>query len=302
MAKPSKYLIGRYPIIGLLGSGTMGRVYRVSIPGSDDTAALKLFHPLPGLKKKVGLSELKAQFLHEAGLLSDICHPNVVDIQAVDETETGLFYLMAYYSRNLGQLIGESYWADQPSRTISMDKACQYMNQMLAGLSCLHSADIIHRDIKPFNIMLSDTGTLKIVDFGLSRRRGETRVFSSDHLAIGTPFYTAPEQTYSPDTADQRADLYSAGVVLYRMVTGHLPQSPPVPPSQLNPMLDARCDHFILKAMAPDPDARFQSADIMADQLNLFKQMYIQTKEKACPPPSDTSNGSSPPWQPASPV
>lgn len=282
----SKY-IGKYKINALLGSGSMGRVYRVTIPVLEKTAALKLFSPSRALIKKVGLTCLKEQFIHEAAVIANIRHPNVMSIWSLEETANELFYLMEYYCRNLGQLIGESYWADRPSRKVSVEKACHYLTQIIEGLCRLHEADIIHRDIKPFNIMIADTGTVKIVDFGLSKRRGEKQLLSAGKLTIGTPFYSAPEQIDSPETVDQRADLYSAGAILYRMVTGHLPDKNPALPSELNAQLDHNCDRFILKAIAPHPDDRFQTADAMSEELKAFFELYKNARQSECFPPDD---------------
>ncbi|MFO7883207.1 MAG: protein kinase [Desulfobacteraceae bacterium] len=284
--KNSKY-IGKYQVKGRLGSGTMGQIYRVTIPILEKTAALKLFAPGKALIKKAGLTQLKDQFVHEAQMVANIRHPNVVDIWSFEEIDNDLFYLMEYYCRNIGQLIGESYWADRLSRKVSFEKACHYLTQILEGLCCLHEADIIHRDIKPFNIMLSDMGTVKIVDFGLSKRRGEKQSFNAGKLDIGTPFYSAPEQIDSPETVDHRADLYSAGVILYRMVTGHLPGTPPALPSELNPLLDQECDQFISKAIAVHPDDRFQTAAEMSEELNLLSESYKDARQKQCFAPED---------------
>lgn len=285
-SKNSKY-IGKYQLNAFLGSGSMGRIYRVTIPVLEKTAALKLFTPSRALIEKTGLTWLREQFIHEAAVIANIRHPNVVSIWSLEETANELFYLMEYYCRNLGQLIGESYWADRPSRKVSVDKACHYLTQIIEGLCRLHEADIIHRDIKPFNIMIEDTGTAKIVDFGLSKRRGEKKLLSAEKLTIGTPFYSAPEQIDSPETVDQRADLYSAGVILYRMVTGHLPDKNPALPSELNAQLDRNCDRFILKAIAPHPDDRFQTADAMSEELKAFYELYKNARQRECFAPDD---------------
>jgi len=287
MSKKDHKYIGKYQIKSFLGSGTMGRIYRVTTPILEKTVALKLFAPKKALIKKAGLKWLKEQFINEATMIANIRHPNVVDILSLEETDHELFYLMAYYCRNIGQLIGESYWADRISRKVSVEKTCHYLTQILEGLCCLHETDIIHRDIKPFNIMLSDTGTIKIVDFGLSRRRGEKQSLCAEKLDIGTPFYTAPEQIDSPETADQRADLYSVGVILYRMVTGHLPDKNPAPPSTLNTQLDHNSDRFIFKAIAPLPKDRFQTAEDMSDELKTFSESYKHTMQKECFAPDD---------------
>lgn len=282
MTNKNSKCIGKYLIKGRLGSGTMGQIYRVTIPILEKTVALKLCAPSKALIKKVGLTWLKEQFVHEAAVIANIRHPNVVGIWNFEEIDNDLFYLMEYYCRNLGQLIGESYWADRHSRKVSVEKACHYLIQILEGLCCLHEADIIHRDIKPFNIMLSDMGTVKIVDFGLSKRRGEKQSSDVEKLDIGTPFYRAPEQINSPEIVDHRADLYSAGVILYRMLTGHLPNKNPALPSELNTKLDRECDRFILKAIDINPNNRFQTAAAMSDELNMFSESYKNARQKEC--------------------
>ncbi|MBF0230646.1 MAG: protein kinase, partial [Desulfamplus sp.] len=234
---------------------------------------------------------LKERFIHEAVAIANIRHPNVVGIWSFEKTDHELFYLMEYYGRNLGELIGESYWADRPSRKVSVEKTCHYLTQILEGLCCLHEADIIHRDIKPFNVMLADTGTVKIVDFGLSKRRGERQSYDAEKLDIGTPFYAAPEQIDSPETVDQRADLYSVGVILYRMLTGHLPNKNPALPSVLNAQLDRNCDRIILKAIAPNPNDRFQTADAMSDELNEMSLSYKSAMQKECLASDDIFDG-----------
>ncbi|MFH2059287.1 MAG: protein kinase [Pseudomonadota bacterium] len=282
--------IGKYQINALLGSGSMGRVYKVTIPILQKTAALKLFMPTPALIKKTGMEWLKDKFIQEACIIANIRHPNVVDIWSLEKTESGLLYLMEYYCRNLGTLMGESYFADRPARKLSIEKACGYLIQILEGLSRLHEAKIIHRDIKPFNIMLTDMGTAKIVDFGLSKRRGEKHDLPAEKLMIGTSFYAAPEQIESPDQVDARADLYSTGVLLYRMLTGILPEKEPILPSKLEPQLDHTWDQFFMKALAADPDGRFQNAGSMSDELKQLCLVYKTNKKKECSPPDALFN------------
>ncbi len=274
--------IDKYQINAFLGSGTMGRVYKVTIPVLKKTAALKLFKPNPALIRKAGMEWLKENFIREAAVIANIRHPNVVDIWSLEDTKSGLFYLMEYYCRNLGNLMGETYWADRPSRIVPPEKACHYMFQILEGLGRLHQADIIHRDIKPFNIMLTDMGTVRIVDFGLSGRRGEIPVAPDEKMMIGTPFYTAPEQIKSPDQVDHKADLYAAGVIFYRMLTGRLPQTDNPLPGTLQPGLGTVWDKFTCKALAPDPDDRFRTAAHMAIELKKSLQDHQEHIRKEC--------------------
>ena len=273
--------IGRYEIRSMLGKGGMGRVYKVVIPGLDKIAAVKSLAPSPKLMEAVGRDQLREQFIQEAVIIANIRHPNVVDIWSLEETDGHLFYVMEYFCHNLGVLIGEAYWADIPTRIIRVEKAAQYTLAVLQGLARLHHAGIIHRDIKPFNIMLTDMETVKIVDFGLSRRRGETARMGGD-LLIGTGFYAAPEQVAAPEAADHRADLYSAGVMLYRLVTGRLPGPDPEPPGRWNPHLDKSWDLLIKTALAPNPEDRFVDASRMADAVQEALFQYRKNREAVC--------------------
>lgn len=273
--------IGKYEIRSFLGSGAMGSVYKVIIPVIQKVAAVKILKPTSALLKKMGLKMLQDQFIREAALIANIRHPNVVEVWNIEKEDDSLFYLMEYFSHNLGTLIGEAYWADAPSRIVTVKKTTQVITDLLEGLSRLHHANIVHQDIKPFNIMLTDDGHVKIVDFGLSRKKDEV-LDEMDELFVGTKGYAAPEQAISSKTVDHRADLHAAGVILYRMLTGILPADDPVLPSQLNPEIAPFWDRFILKAMAKDPDERFDSARKMQIALQKNYDRYLQNKQRDC--------------------
>ncbi|RJP82370.1 MAG: DUF1566 domain-containing protein [Desulfobacteraceae bacterium] len=276
--------IGRYEIRAMLGQGGMGRVYKVVIPGIQKVAAVKSLQPGPKLVETMGMDRLREQFVREASIIANIRHPHIVEIWSLEETEDQLFYVMEYFCHNLGTLIGEAYWADAPTRVVRVEKAVQVILEVLQGLSRLHHAGIIHRDIKPFNIMFTDSGTVKIVDFGLSRKRGEAPAEKAGTL-IGTGFYAAPEQIASPEKADHRADLYSTGIMLYRMITGKLPGPVFEPPGSLNPDLDASWDQLIVKATDPNPEKRFQDAKSMGEEIREVYGRYRKRKEMDCPLP-----------------
>ncbi len=193
---------------------------------------------------------------------------------------------MEYFPRNLGVIMGEAYWADKPSRILRVGKAVDYILETLEGLSGLHQEGIVHQDIKPFNLMLTDSDTIKITDFGLSKRRGEN-LTSPTKMMIGTPYYAAPEQIESPENADNRVDLYSVGIMLYRMLTGVLPQKPFESPGTLNPELDPGWDALILKSIHHDPDRRFQDAESMINEIQTHYQDFKNQKQMACEGPGD---------------
>lgn len=189
----------------------------------------------------------------------------MVDVLDFCQTDGQLYYLIDFFCNSLATLMGEWGEAEQ-SRVIPIEKAVRYTLQTLKGLHCLHFFHIIHKDIKPANILITDQDTVQICDFGLSSRRGERRN-RHDSIRVGSPFYAAPEQETDPDHADVFADIYSTGVMLYKMLTGRLPEKTGHPASRLNPDLDDSWDRFLARAMNPDPAQRFESAEIMARHL-----------------------------------
>ncbi|MHB8810961.1 MAG: protein kinase domain-containing protein [Desulfobulbaceae bacterium] len=256
--------IGPYPVTGVLGHGGMGTVYRALAPDTGQTVALKLLSPSEPLRETLGMAALRELFAAEAATMSGLRHQNIVAVLAAGQDDQGRpFYAMEHFCANLGMLIGEHYLVDEPCRRVPPDKAVAYGCQILAGLQCMHDAGVIHRDIKPFNMLLSAADTVKIGDFGMARRLRE-KTFPARNMHIGSPYYTAPEQLGNPEDADARADLYSAAVLLYRMLTGELPAMKGFLLSQVNPLYDPAWDVFFAKALSWRPDQRFQDAAGMA--------------------------------------
>jgi serine/threonine protein kinase len=278
--------IGKYIVRGLLGKGGMSRVYKVELPPIDKIAALKLLDPDELLGQLMGYDKLRAAFIREAVTMAGLRHPNIIAIHDFDESEGQPYYVMDFFANNLGTVMGESYQIEDRSRIIHPEKALDYLDQTLSGLCCLHDAGILHRDIKPFNLLITDRDTVKICDFGLSRLRGET--FSGpSNLNVGSPYYAAPEQEADPDDVDVRADLYPLGIMFYRMLTGRLPDieghmSAYTPPSGSNPDLDPSWDDFTAQAIARHRDQRFTSAKVMRTALNELKAHWYRQKEKSC--------------------
>lgn len=277
--------IGRYIIRGLLGRGGMSKVYRVSLPVVDDMAALKLLDPHPSLSALLGGGKIRELFIAEARTMAGLRHPNIVSIRDFDETGGKLFYVMEYFSNNLGDLIGETYRTEAPSRILSVDKAIHYTRQILQGVARLHHDRIIHRDIKPFNLIITEHDTVKICDFGLSKLRGEN-IDSPSNLKVGSPFYAAPEQEKTPDRVGLESDIFSVGVVLYRLLTGKLPyENPGDTPkrvSRLNPDLDSSWDDFIFEALSTNPGERTPDARLMLTGLETLARDWEKKKERIC--------------------
>lgn len=273
--------IGRFTITGLLGKGGMGKVYKVTYPVTAKVAALKLLDPSPLLAELMDPKDLKAHFTREAMIMASIRHPHVVDILDFCQTDGQFYYLMDFFCNNLGMLMGEAGEAEQ-TRIIPVDKAIHYITQTLKGLSCLHFFGIIHRDIKPANILITDLDVARICDFGLSHHRGERQEPRHGSIRVGSPFYAAPEQERAPDQVDITADLYSTGVMLYKMLTGALPEKNRRAASALNPDLDEDWDHFFAGALDPNPSRRFQGADSMCRHLGDLFVSWEKKKEKIC--------------------
>jgi serine/threonine-protein kinase len=276
--------IGRFTIAGLLGKGGMGKVFKVTYPFTGKVAALKLLDPSPLLAELMDPKDLKAQFTREAMIMASIRHPHVVDVLDFCQTDGQLYYIMDFFCNNLGTLMGEAGEAE-PTRIIPVDKAIHYTTQTLKGLQCLHFFHIVHKDIKPANILITDQDTVEICDFGLSSRRGEQQNRHGS-IRVGSPFYAAPEQEKDPDLVDMTADIYSVGVMLYKMLTGQLPDGAHSLVSHLHPDLDDGWDQFLACAMHYNPANRFQRADIMARHLKDLARTWEEKKEKVCSVPA----------------
>ncbi len=275
--------IERYPILGLLGKGGMARVFKVNIPVIDKVAALKLLWPDPTLQELLGGDTLETLFTAEARILGALNHPHVVGIWAFDTWHGRPFYLMDYHPLHLGHLMGESARPDDPSRVIPVERALDYVGQILLGLDRLHHSDIIHRDIKPHNMLIHGEHQIKIGDFGLSRRQGVS-FRGPRHLKVGSPGYAAPEQMEDPQAADARADIYAVGAMLLRMLSGRLPEpGQALPPlSATHSDLDPSWDSFLESALAPNPSKRYPSAAAMLDALTERVEHWRRQQEQTC--------------------
>ncbi len=255
--------IGRYEIIGRLGRGSMSTVYKAKAPVTGRLVALKILQPRNEIfVDLMGETRLKEIFIEEARIMGKLSHDHVAKIIDCDEHEGEPFIVLEYFAHSIGAFIGESYRVEALSRIISAAKTRAYLVQALKGLERLHFAGIIHRDIKPFNLMLTSDDRIKIIDFGLSRVRGEEKM-AIPGMQIGSPYYAAPEQGKDPKQTDGRADLFSLGVLGYRMLTGHLVdhrQSEIQPPSSFNPTLGFEWDECILKSIAVNPAHRYTNA------------------------------------------
>ena len=258
--------IGRYEICGRLGRGGMSTVYKARAPITERIVALKVLKPRDEIfEDLVGWQKLKELFIEEAKIMGGITHDHVAKVIDADLDDDTPFMVLEYFSHSIGDFIGEAYKVEQDTRVISIPRSYMYISQVLKGLERLHFAGVIHRDIKPYNMMITNDDRVKIIDFGLSRVRGEESL-AIPGMQVGSPYYAAPEQMVAPEKADGRADLFSTAVLMYRMLTGKLVElvdGAITPPSQFNQDLSDDWDQFLFRALDSKPDNRFNSAQEM---------------------------------------
>lgn len=245
-------------IIELLGQGGMGVVYKARQPQLDRFVALKL------LPDEAGRDPAFAErFSREAKALARLNHPNIVGVYDFGQAG-GHYYLMMEFvdGMTLRQL--------EQTKTLSPEEALTIAPRICDALQYAHDEGVVHRDIKPGNILVDKKGRVKIADFGLAKMLGqEGRDFSltGEHAIMGTPHYMAPEQMSSSKTVDNRADIYSLGVVIYEMLTGELPVGRFAAPSK-KVQVDVRLDEVVLKALESDPELRFQRVSDVKSELD----------------------------------
>lgn len=272
--------IGKYRLLGILGHGGMALIFKVMHLEHRNLMAMKLLRPREMMDHLLGNAEVRRRFLDEARIMSDLQHPNIAAIHETGEHAGHLFFVQEYFCFNLGMLIGESEFAEAPTRPLSPFKAVRLASQTLEGLAALHDAGIVHRDIKPANLMLTREVDVKIIDFGLSRREGGAQAHPAG-MVVGSPYYAAPEQEVDPDSAGPRADLYAVGVVLYRMVTGLLPESSQ-PDTSGYFLVGPEWEAFLKTALARNPNKRFSNALSMKNALDDLRRQWEKRRDHVC--------------------
>lgn len=258
--------IGRYTVLGPLGRGGMGRVFKVRHRELGRVMALKLLEPPEILVDLMGAEAVRTAFLREASILAGCEHRNIAQVWDLDEDRGRPFMVLEYLCMNVGSLIGEGRIVEAPTRGLPPRTALDFVRQALDGLGYLHGRGIVHLDVKPANLMLGADGTVRLIDMGLSRLRGEPWARPRG-LKVGSPFYAAPEQEARPETADARSDLYSVGVILHRLLTGLLPEEDI---SQTELFTDVWKEFFV-RALAADREARFPDAPAMRAALGALE-------------------------------
>jgi serine/threonine protein kinase len=238
-------------ILELLGQGGMGTVYKARQPQLDRLVALKI---LPTeLSRDAAFAE---RFTREARALAKLNHPNIVAIYDFGKAGDFYFFIMEYVDGlSLRQM-------EEAQKQLRPEEALSLIPKICEALQYAHEEGVVHRDIKPGNILLSKKGRVKIADFGLARiagRESGDRRLTGSRDVMGTLHYMAPEQLEHPHAVDHRADIYSLGVVFYEMLTGELPIGRFATPSQ-KVQLDVRLDEIVLRALEKEPCRRYQHA------------------------------------------
>ena len=237
-------------IVELIGHGGMGVVYKARQPKLDRFVALKI---LPqSLAADAAFAE---RFNREARVLARLNHPSIVTVFDFGQSGGFFFLLMEYVDGvNLRQAMQAGHFSPQQALYV-VPKICD-------ALQFAHNEGVLHRDIKPENILLDMRGRVKIADFGIAKLVGEPRekmTLTASGMVVGTPNYMAPEQIEHPQDVDQRADIYSLGVVFYEMLTGELPIGLFAPPSQKS-TVDPRVDEVVFHALEKEREKRYHSA------------------------------------------
>ncbi|HSE43347.1 MAG TPA: protein kinase [Acidobacteriota bacterium] len=281
--------LGRYQISEKLGAGGMGEVYRAHDERLERDVAVKVLHA-----RTLEDETSRKRFRKEALTLSKLNHPNIATVLDFDSHEDVDFLVMEY-------IVGTTMSAKLEKGALLEKEIIPYALQIAAAMEDAHAAGIIHRDLKPSNIVVTPKGAIKVLDFGLAKlvqpvtHDAVTKASTETNLIVGTLPYMSPEQLLS-EPLDARTDIYSFGVLLYEMSTGHLPHQAtqpisladailhktPVPPIQLRSNLSSRFQEIILKCIEKDPANRYQSAkELLVDLRRLATPSMTAAYETA---------------------
>ncbi|MHC5156734.1 MAG: serine/threonine protein kinase [Planctomycetota bacterium] len=275
-SKDASTQIPGYKILGKLGSGAMAVVYKAKQVSLDRTVAVKV---LP--KKFVQKSDYVERFYKEGRLAAKMNHNNIV--QAIDVGEVGgLYYFVMEYVE------GKTLYDDlSQGKIFSENEAIDLILQLASALGHAHSLGLIHRDVKPKNIMINNDNVVKLADMGLARETSDMKAAKHEQgKAFGTPYYIAPEQIRGLVDIDGRADIYALGATLFHMVTGRVPyeasspsevmrkhlKEPLTPPDHINTALTAGISEVIEGMMAKDRNNRYRNMDELVTDLRAVRE------------------------------
>jgi len=258
--------VGRYQVLETLGTGAHSRVVRGHDPLIDRSVAIKLFSP------ELARGDARTRFLREARVVGKLSHPSVITIHDMgieESTQTPYLVMELVEGQSLEKLISKG--------SIPFPSACEYAAHVAVALSVAHRRAVIHGDVKPANILVTNENRVKLTDFGMARLAAHQ---NADLAIRGTPAYWCPEQILGR-AQDGRSDLFSLGVVLYEMLTGFNPfhaesiptlcnkilSASPLPPSHSNPSIPPQLDGIVTSCLVKEPQLRIASAETLAEQL-----------------------------------
>jgi eukaryotic-like serine/threonine-protein kinase len=292
--------LGQYEVQDFIGQGAMGLVYRAYHSELERTGAVKVMQAL------TPDTDTAARFRHEAQAIAQMRHPNIVNVYDFGSVE-GTPYMIVEY------VPGGSLAAKMAAGPLDRQTALKYLRGIAAGLDYAHGRGVVHRDVKPANVLLSAEDTPVLADFGLARLIQGSSLKSMSGVTTGTPAYMAPEQV-TGSRVGPAADRYSLATIAYEMVTGAIPfdgeglmellyaqvHRDPPPPSSRNPSLGPDVDAVILRGLAKDPEARWESSAAFVDALAAALEAPAQkTMVMARPPRSLPAAGATPQAHPS---
>ncbi len=266
-------IAGKYRVVATLGRGGMGVVYKAWQENLERMVALKMVSS----GAHAGMEE-KLRFLHEAKTVARLRHPGLVAVYDWGEQDGIPYYTMEYVEgRDLAQVVREE-------GLVAARRAAELVQEVAAVMAYAHGQQVLHRDLKPQNLLLDPAGRVKITDFGLAKRLDVEAPFSSNHQVLGTVGYMAPEQAAGGGQPGRAADIYGLGAVLYHLLSGRAPfvgnalgdvldqvlHAEPVPVRRLNASVPLDLETICLKCLEKDPQRRYDSAEEVAAELKRF--------------------------------
>src|SRR5213592_801386 len=291
---PGERYIGKYRVKSVLGRGGMGAVYLAEQPGLDREVAIK------ELIQSADPVSLR-RFLQEAQVMARTSHPNLVQVHDM-ELMGDINYLVLEF------VLGKSLRDLLNHGPIPPPQVFAVMHGVLQALDYAHRHSIVHRDMKPENVLISDEGMVKVADFGIARLTDDTGIggtATKTGTTVGTPQYMSPEQVAS-SKVDGRSDLYSAGIMFYELIVGQPPftaseadgpftlmakhvQAPPKPPSVLKPGLDPPLEEVVLKSLSKRPEDRYQNGQEFDEAVSTVADRLCPGWQRSLDPGADLS-------------
>jgi serine/threonine protein kinase len=267
--------LGKYRITQHLGSGGMSEVYKAHQPGLDRDVAIKVLHSFLATDE-----DFLSRFRREAKVAAMLRHPNIVRVHDFDHDAQDNVYYMVMEFIDGPSLKTCLELMSKKGQMIPLDEAVRVVTTVADALDYAHRRGTVHRDVKPHNIMFTRDGEVILTDFGIAKMVNVVGLTASG-VMVGTPAYMAPEQGMGQTGGNERADIYSLGVILYQLVTGHLPfeaetplgivikhiAEPLLPPTAINPELPPGIEAVIMRALAKAPEDRYQTAKEFAVDL-----------------------------------